>query len=61
LYRNRAAPYDGNATTYKVAKLEGRWVIETRFQGAPWKVVVEPAPEKQKLVVVTAYQVEKLK
>jgi hypothetical protein len=49
------------ATAYKAAKLAGRWVIETRFRGAPWKVVVEPAPEKQKLVVVTAYELEKLR
>jgi hypothetical protein len=49
------------ATAFTPAKLEGRWVIETLFQGAPWKVVVEPAPEKQKLVVVTAYEVEKLR
>ena len=50
-----------HATDYQPAKLEGRWVIETPFRNAPWKVVVEPAPEKQKLVVVTAYEVEKLK
>ena len=49
-----------HATTYKPAKLEGRWVVETRFRGAPWKVVVEPAPEKRTLVVVTAYEVVKL-
>jgi hypothetical protein len=50
-----------HARTFKPAKLEGRWVIETRFQGALWKIVVEPAPEKRRLVVVTAYEVEKLK
>jgi hypothetical protein len=50
-----------NATTFKAAKLEGRWIVETRFRRAPWKVVVEPAPEKRKLIVVTAYEVEKLK
>jgi hypothetical protein len=50
-----------HATDYQPAELEGRWVIETRFRNARWKVVVEPAPEKQKLVVVTAYAVEKLK
>jgi len=50
-----------HATAYQAAKLEGRWVIEARFQGALWKVVVEPAPERQKLAVVTAYKVEKLK
>jgi hypothetical protein len=48
-------------TDWKPARLEGRWVIETRFRRGPWKVVVEPAPEKQRLVVVTAYPVEKPK
>ena len=35
-------------------------VIETRFRRNHWKVVVEPKPEKQRLVIVTVYQVEKL-
>jgi hypothetical protein len=50
-----------HATACNPAQLEGRWVVETRSRGAPWKVVVEPAPEKRRLVVVTAYKVEKLK
>jgi len=50
-----------HATNYEPAKLEGRWVIETRLKRAPWRVVVEPIPERQKLVVVTAYEVVKLK
>ena len=36
---------------------EGRWRIETSFQGQPWEVLVEPVPEKKLLVVVTAYDV----
>ena len=36
---------------------EGRWRIETSFQGQPWEVIVEPVPEKKLLVVVTAYDV----
>ena len=36
---------------------EGRWVIETRYQGQPWEVIVEPIPERQILVIVTAYDV----
>ena len=35
-------------------------MIETRFRRKPWKVVVEPIPEKERLVVVTAYEVGKL-
>jgi hypothetical protein len=33
----------------------GRWIISTRFRQEPWKVVVEPDPERRVLVVVTAY------
>ncbi len=36
---------------------EGRWRIETQFNGKPWEVIVEPTPEKKLLVVVTAYDV----
>lgn len=50
-----------HATTYRRAKTEGRWVIETRFRRALWRVVVEPAPEKQRLVVVTAYEAVRLR
>lgn len=50
-----------HATNYGRGKREGRWEIETRFQRRPWKVAVEPEPEKQQLVVVTAYPVEKLR
>ncbi len=35
-------------------------MIETQFRRKPWKVVVEPLPEKHRLAVVTAYEVEKL-
>lgn len=37
---------------------EGRWEVETRFRGNPWKVIVEPDPAKKRLVVVTVYPVE---
>ena len=37
--------------------IEGRWVVETRFQRKRWEVIVEPIPEKEKLEVVTAYEV----
>lgn len=49
-----------HATSYRRGKGEGRWVIEALFRRKHWKVVVEPKPEKQRLVVVTAYPVEKL-
>ena len=42
------------------SKREGRWVIETQFRQNLWKVVVEPAPDKEVLVVVTVYPVEKM-
>jgi hypothetical protein len=36
-------------------------VLETQFRRKIWKGVVEPLPEKQRLAVVTAYEVKKLK
>lgn len=38
--------------------VEGRFVIETRFRGQKWEVVVEPDELEHLLVVVTAYGVE---
>jgi hypothetical protein len=38
--------------------VEGRWVVETRHQKHPWEVIVEPEPEAELLVVVTAYPVD---
>ncbi|MBI2525096.1 MAG: DUF4258 domain-containing protein [Candidatus Rokubacteria bacterium] len=37
--------------------VEGRWVIETRYRGRAWEVIVEPDQERQLLVVVTAYPI----
>jgi len=37
--------------------VEGRWVIETRHARRPWEVIVEPDPERESLVVVTAHAV----
>lgn len=45
------------ATGYHDNHEEGRFVIETKHEGHPWAVVVEPAPEETVLVVVTAYPV----
>lgn len=36
-----------------------RWVIETRYGGKAWEVIVEPYPAVEKLAVVTAYAVER--
>ena len=36
---------------------EGRWWIETEFDGRPWAVIVEPLLEEQVLLVITAYAV----
>lgn len=38
--------------------VEGRFVIETRFRGRPWGVVVEPDEVEHLLVVITAYGIE---
>lgn len=35
-----------------------RWLIEARFKGRDWEVVVEPDEERALLVVVTAYPVD---
>jgi hypothetical protein len=35
--------------------MPGRWVIVTRFSGVPWNIVVEPDPEAELLVLVTAF------
>lgn len=34
-----------------------RWVIEARFEGREWEIVVEPDGERTLLVVVTAFPV----
>ena len=35
-----------------------RWVIETRHRRSSWEVIVEPDPEAQLLIVITAYPIE---
>jgi hypothetical protein len=35
----------------------GRWAIETTHAGQEWEVIVEPVPDEEVLVVVTAYPV----
>jgi hypothetical protein len=46
------------ARTFRPEFMEGRFVIETRFKGQLWEVVVEPDEVEHLLVVVTAYGVE---
>ncbi len=50
-----------HATRRYPGKREGRWVVEAQFRRRQWKGVVEPILEKERLVVVTGYRVEKLK
>ncbi len=38
--------------------VDGRFVIETRFRGRRWEVVVEPDEMEHLLVVVTAFGIE---
>jgi len=47
----------GHARAYRGDIVDGRWVIETRHQGHPWEVIVEPEVAGELLVVVTAYPV----
>ena len=48
-----------HATSYRRDIVEGRWVIETRYQRQDWQIIVDPIPERKILVVVTAYDVWK--
>ncbi len=38
--------------------IEERWVIITQHQGRKWEIVVQPLPEEEILLVITAYPVE---
>ena len=46
------------ASNFRPDVLEGRWIIETRFQRKPWEVIVEPDFSSERLAVITAYQIE---
>jgi hypothetical protein len=43
------------ASSHRDDVVQGRWVIDTRHRGKAWEVIVESDPERQLLVVVTAY------
>ena len=47
-----------NPTKFVPAHHPGRWVIHTRHAGQSWRVVVEPDPDDQILMIVTAYPEE---
>ena len=47
-----------DALGYHESHEAGRWVIEARQEGRPWEIIVEPIPDEEVLVVVTAYPVE---
>jgi len=36
----------------------GRWAVFTRWQSRPWKIIVEPEADEQKLLVITAHMIE---
>ena len=46
-----------SATGYRADVILDRFVVETRHDGVPWEVIVEPDGEVSLLVVVTAYSV----
>ncbi len=47
------------ATGFRPDVIDGRFVVETRFRGVAWAVVVEPDEMEHLLVVVTAFGVER--
>jgi hypothetical protein len=47
-----------HAAGFRADVVDGRFVIETRFRGHPWEVVVEPDEVEHLPVVVTAFGVE---
>ena len=46
------------ASGFRPDVVPDRWLIATRHRRKPWEVVVEPDPDDQLLVVITAYPVE---
>jgi len=45
------------ATGFRPSHETGRWLIDTTFEGADWRVVVEPEERRKRLVVITAFEV----
>lgn len=44
---------------YRPDVVQDRWIIEARHAGQAWEVIVEAHADIRKLVVVTAYPVER--
>jgi hypothetical protein len=47
-----------SALGYREDIVEGRWVIDVRYQRRAWEVIVEPDDTARLLVIVTAYPTE---
>ena len=43
------------ATRSRPDRFEDRWVIETSHRHGSWEVIVEPDPDEEILVIITAY------
>ena len=43
------------ATGFRDNHDEGRFAIETTHEGRRWVVIVEPSPDDEVLIVITAY------
>ena len=48
------------ASLWRAEHVAGRFAIECQLRELPWQVIVEPDPEENLLVVITAYRVEQL-
>ena len=44
------------ATGFRPDVVDGRFIVQGRFRGRRWHVIVEPDPEDRLLVVFTAYR-----
>ena len=44
-----------HAAGYRADILEGRFVIDARYAGRSWEIIVEPDEIRRFLVVITAY------
>ena len=48
-----------HAATLQFDVVPGRFVVDTRHRGRPWQVVVEPDARLRRVVVVTAFPVDR--
>ncbi|HOD83974.1 MAG: hypothetical protein BWX88_00688 [Planctomycetes bacterium ADurb.Bin126] len=47
-----------DATGYTKDIDPDRYLVQTRWEGRDWELVVEPDPLRRKLAVITAYRIE---